>query len=89
MASHHRARRCTRDDVNWPMVPEYKTCPICGEPTWEAVDTEPLTLPEARERVEDEKRSRRLREEFEQFYAEREAERARAAIDAFLAEALG
>lgn len=77
------ARRCTGCDVDWPMADPYKTCPGCGCGTWEASRTRPLTAEKAKELAADLTLSRQRHEEFEQFYADREAERLRAELDQF------
>lgn len=76
-----RARRCAHDDVNWPFLDQYKTCPLCGRETFVALDEEPLEPKAAVEYVEAEVRRRKLYVDFERYYEEREVERLRAELE--------
>jgi hypothetical protein len=81
-----KSRRCTGCDVNWPDTTAYATCPGCGCDTWGAADAlymKPLAAAEAKQLAADLTLSRQRHEEFEQFYADREAKRLRAELDQF------
>lgn len=41
------ARRCSIHGLNWPMDDEYKSCPLCEEPTSVIKDAEPMDPAEA------------------------------------------
>lgn len=76
------SRRCSHCDLNWPTSPEvkYRTCPECGRETWEHID-KPMDHSEAGERVRKIEESKRKHEEFEAYYAERDAAALAADID--------
>lgn len=41
------SRRCSICSINWPPLPEYDTCPQCGEPTSPMRHAEPIPNDEA------------------------------------------
>jgi hypothetical protein len=88
MAERPRAHRCSICDVNWPTTTTYHgpgksrtytKCPLCGEDTWEAAQTTPLSGTEADalivERVAAQTAKVKVEAEFEAFYVERERRR--------------
>lgn len=34
--SEETSRRCSFCNLNWPHTPDFKTCPLCHESTWQA-----------------------------------------------------
>jgi hypothetical protein len=52
--------RCAAGCESWPSITDYKTCPICGEPTSMFSDIDPISQEEAR--------SIKRRIEFEEYY---------------------
>lgn len=80
------AHRCSTCDVNWPpSAPYAEACPTCGGPTWRAAGEEPLTEQQAIERTNRGRALRKAHEDFNRYYAEREAENAARAVEDFLA----
>jgi len=76
------AKRCSRDDVNWPNADEFDRCPICDQPTWVTNNEAAISRAEAkklRRAVED---SRSRRTAFEEYYAKRETKRFRQELSA-------
>jgi len=84
----YTSRRCSVDDVNWPMAPYYQTCPICGGKTWMAWN-EPALSDEAPGALAEEHRSRLTRRaQFDLYYEQREEKRIKAEVEKFIAESL-
>ena len=69
--------RCPTCDLNWPRYGEYKHCPGCSKPTWEINEPDVMNHAQADAEKARIQASRRKREAFEKFYAEREARRAK------------
>ena len=48
MTYTNQSYRCSDCDRNWPLIPVYNQCPICGEHTWKAEGEDAMPLGEAK-----------------------------------------
>lgn len=80
------ARRCSACDVNWPDSDKFKTCALCKRYTWRGVGEKSITLAEATTLATDHAKAEdakaKVHADFELYYANREARRLRAELDA-------